>query len=109
MRDLRAKELPHLGHQVLRLGPPDGLSGHEDGVVSVPDPRSDLQPRRSKDAPSSVPHDRVADLATGDVRHSPGPGREKHYHPTPVNRMAFIEDALHLARSHLDPLAQVRR
>jgi len=102
MRYLAAKELTHLGHQVLRLGPPDGLAGHEDGVVSVPDPRSDLQPRRSKDAPSSVPLDRVADLATGDVCRRPGPGREKHYHPTPVNRPAFIEDTPHVERSHRD-------
>jgi len=105
-RGCPAEEFRHLGHQILRLRAPDGRSGHEDGVVSVPDPASDIGPCRSEDAPGSVPVDRRADLATCDERDRPRPGREKHYHPVAVQRSAVVEHASHVTRAHGAPSAQ---
>jgi hypothetical protein len=108
-RGCPAEEFRHLGHQILRLRASDGRSGHEDGVVSVPDPANDLGPRRSEDAPSSVPVDRRADLATCDERDRPRSGREEHYHPLASQRPPHVEHASHVMRAHGAPSAPLRR
>jgi len=93
-----AQQFAHLGHQLLRRRPADGLPGHQDGVESLK--RSNLSPRRSQDAPGAIPFDGSAHSARGDRCESPGPGRQKQYHPTSVEALALFEHSPDLAGTH---------
>ena len=100
----------HLGHQILRLGAPDGLSGHQDGIGSARDLRGHLSPGFPQDrvgrgsAATAPPTRRAATTAT-----SPGAGREQHYHPLCRATAAVPVDPLDLTTAHGGSVRTVRR
>jgi len=95
-----AEQLPHLGHQILRLRAPDGLAGHQDGILSCPELGRDVAPSRPQDPSSPVPRDRASDPSGGDDGELSRAGGDKQYHPLSVDRTARVERPSDLVRAH---------
>jgi len=80
-----AKQLGHLGHQILCLRASDSLAGHEDDIVSVCGRGRNLTPGLPQDPPSSIPLNGASHTTGGDHRGVLGARREEQYHPLPVH------------------------
>jgi hypothetical protein len=95
------EQLGHLLDQILGSCVPDGLTSHQDNVVTFDASRRDLAERGTEHPTGSVPLYRPANLLAGDQRRSTRPAGDEQHHSPPVHRPAIAEHPLDRRGAHV--------